>query len=101
MFTDRMDDLEDQIKLSDIPESVMHELHRLRAEIRVLRRDSSSHRDMVRKLLRYEGELLGESTRLHLRDVEDHTFRLVELLESSRDGCSELRDLYMSAVRMR
>ena len=101
LYTDRMDAIEDEIKQSEIPSSVIHELHTLRTDIQVLRRDSSSHRDMVRKVMRYEGELLQESTRLHLRDVEDHAFRLVELLESSREGCSELRDLYMSAVSLR
>ncbi|QEG42145.1 CorA family divalent cation transporter [Roseimaritima ulvae] len=41
------------------------------------------------------------ATRFHLRDVADHTLRLVEMMESHRDNCSDLQDLYLSTVSMR
>ena len=80
---------------------MIQELHRLRTDIRSLRRIAWSHRDVIRSLVSYEGDLISKETRFHLRDVADHTLQLVELLESSRDSCSDLQDLYMSAISLR
>ena len=57
--------------------------------------------ELVHKWLNYDGPLLGDSARVHLNDVWDHTIRVVELLENCRESCSDLRDLHMNATSMR
>jgi magnesium transporter len=49
-------------------------------------------------MLRSESELISESTRLYLRDVSDHTIRVIELIESYREILTGLLDIYVSSV---
>ncbi|MFK8111946.1 MAG: magnesium/cobalt transporter CorA [Rubripirellula sp.] len=100
-YTERLDDLEEQLSQSEVSDSVIRDIYDLRSDVRQLRRMSWATRDLIRSLESYEGDLIGDETRLHLRDVYDHTLHLVESLESARETCSDLRDLYMSAVSMR
>ena len=44
---------------------------------------------------------IGNQTRLFLRDCHDHAIQLIDLLESYRDICSDIRDFYLSSVSTR
>ena len=55
----------------------------------------------MRKLLDEHGHLMSTETRVYLRDLYDHTIQIVELLETFRESCSDLRDFYMSVVSNR
>jgi len=102
VYADNLDRIEDSLTDTGAGASnPIAQLHHLRTDIRLLRRDAWSHREVLRTLISYEGDLLTDETRLHLRDVLDHTLHLVELTESSRDSCGDLHDLYMSSVSMR
>ncbi|MDA8744446.1 magnesium/cobalt transporter CorA [Rubripirellula amarantea] len=100
-FGDALDQLEDEIADQNRGSEVVHQIFEIRSDIRRLRRVAWSHREMIQSWLTYNGPLTGEATRLHLRDVADHTIRVVELLEMCRESCSDLRDLQMSAASMR
>lgn len=58
-------------------------------------------RDALALVLREEGGRITEDTRLYLRDTADHTVQLVELVESHRELCNSLVDLYMTSVSYR
>ncbi len=58
-------------------------------------------REALTLVLREEGGRITEDTRLYLRDTTDHTVQLVELVESHRELCNGLVDLYMTAVSHR
>jgi magnesium transporter len=47
-------------------------------------------------LRRDETPLLDDDTRLHLRDVSDHTAQLTELLDSYRETAAGLIDMHLS-----
>lgn len=100
-YSDALDDIEELLTEANGDYPVMKHLHVLRSDIRNLRRNAWSHRDVLRSLMAYEGELLSAETRLHLRDVADHTLQLVDLLETNRESCGDLQELYMSYVSMR
>ena len=100
-YAERIDEIEDRLMLLEEPIDLIGRLHRIRTEIRELRRTAWSHRDLLRSLMNYGGTWIQDDTRLHLRDVSDHTLQLVELLESNRDSCSDLQDLYLSTAGMR
>ncbi|NNE00980.1 MAG: magnesium/cobalt transporter CorA [Pirellulaceae bacterium] len=100
-YGERLDAIEDRVTSANAGYSVVQSLHQIRSDLRTLRRSTWAHRDVVRNLMSTEDDLLTEMTLLHLRDVSDHTVQLVELFESSRDSCSDLQDLYMSAVSLR
>ncbi len=99
-FGDQLDDLEDRIT-DHPPREIVHELHDVRMALRIARRIVWQQRDMVNVLLRDPHPLIGDETRTFLRDCHDHTIQLVELLELDHETCTDLRDVYLSAVSNR
>src|SRR5690606_2457848 len=45
--------------------------------------------------------LISDETRIYLRDCYDHTVRIIELIETYRELCADLVDLYLSSVNNR
>ncbi len=100
-YTDELDAIDDKVKSDRDTKATLHRLHELRSDIQGLRRDALSLRDMVRRLSRYEGHLIQRETLIHLRDVDDHSHRLVEFLDSCRDSCTQLYDLQIAMASLR
>lgn len=76
-------------------------LHNLRADLMQLRRAIRPMRDSLLLLNDDPHSLVTVETRFHLRDCYDHTIQLIELLDTYREMCGDLRDYYMSAVNNR
>lgn len=104
-YTGELDQIEDELGDEDNGDSLKRnpivDLYRLRSEVRVLRRDAWSHRELVRSLIANESNVITDETRLHLRDVLDHTHHLVDLAEACRDSCNDLHDLCFTFMSMR
>jgi magnesium transporter len=99
-LAERLETLDDQITTSD-PRKVLGSIHNLRRELLYLRRTLWPHRDALQSLTRNHSSLLTESTRVHLRDCWDHVVALVDLTETHRELCGDLRDFCMSAISNR
>lgn len=95
------DELADELKGDAAKRDPIIELYGLRTEIRMLRRDAWAHRELVRTLIADESNIISDETRLHLRDVLDHTHHLVELAEACRDSCNDLHDLCFTFMSVR
>jgi len=77
------------------------ELHEVKRELLMLRRAVWPLRDAL-SLLRGEAmPFISDQTRVYLRDCYDHTVQLIDLLESYRDICGDVRDFYLSAISNR
>ena len=99
-YGERLDTIEDH--LTQAPSSqIMHEVHDIRSVLRALRRVIWPCRDVVNSLLHDPTPLVGEETRMFLRDCLDHTVQLVDLLEIYRETCTDMRDVYLSTVNYR
>ena len=55
-------------------------------------------RELTSSLLRYETNLIDDTTRLYLRDVNDHTVQLIDGVEMLRDTLSGMMDLYLTTL---
>jgi magnesium transporter len=67
-------------------------------ELLTLRRIIGPQREVLATLTRGEVPFIRESTRIYLRDVQDHLIRAVEMIELYRDLITGARDIYMSRV---
>ncbi len=56
---------------------------------------------MINAFERQDIALVGEQTRLYLRDCYDHTVQLMDIVETYRDMAGALTDLYLSSVSNR
>lgn len=96
----RIVELEDQVL--DRPERATYEqIHLLRRELLLLRRQLWPTREVINKLMR-EGEALFETETLpYLRDVYDHVVQIMDLVESYREMTASLVDVFISGVNHR
>jgi magnesium transporter len=76
-------------------------IHHLKREMLVLRRALWPHREAVNTLLRDDSALIGDETRIHLRDCYDHVVQLLDMVETYRELASGLLDVYLSQVSNR
>ncbi len=99
-YSERIDALDAEIAV--IPSSqIMGQLHDLRGDLMVLRRSLHPLRDALVKLMPDHHLLIGPETQFYVRDCYDHTVQLLDLLDTYREMCSDLRDYYLSSVSNR
>jgi magnesium transporter len=97
---DRLDVLEDKMFARPDPQTAGH-IHLIRRDLLGARRAVWPLRECLSGLTREPDELVGEETRLYLRDCYDHAVQIIDLLESYRDLSGGLMDTYLSLVSQR
>lgn len=97
---DRLEGLEDRILLKADSETIA-EIHAVKRDLVHLRRCLWPQRDFLNALVRDPLPHIGEGTRPYFRDCLDHSLRLIEIVESYREICADLMDLYLSSISNR
>jgi len=87
--------------MSDPLQSTMHEIHKTKREMIFLRKSVWPLREVVGTMERGESALIHKSTHLYLRDLYDHTIRVIETIETYRDILSGILDIYLSSISNR
>ena len=80
---------------------VISEIHDLRQELLFLRRCVWPLRETMNVLLRDQIAFFTHETRLHLRDTYDHTVQLMDVVDTYRELCADLRDFYYAVMSQR
>lgn len=99
-FGEEIESLEDATMLRP-DRTIISRTHNVKAKLLVLRRAIWPLRDALHVLVRDPTPLVSENTRVYLRDCSDHTFQLIDLLETYRELASDLLDLYHSSLANR
>jgi magnesium transporter len=76
----------------------MHRVHALKRELLVVRRSIWPLREITSAFLRSESPLVDSATKVYLRDVNDHSYHLIDTVEILREMSSGIRDLYLARV---
>ncbi len=97
---ERIEWLDDRVSANHWPH-FMHEIHEVRGNLMTLRRSIRPLRDALVLLMPDPHSLISENTQFYLRDCYDHTIQLIELLDTYRELCSDLREFYMSTINNR
>ncbi len=99
-YGDRLDELEDEV-FARPDERAISRIHALKRDLRTLRRAIWPLRDEINTLARSHSALIDAETAIYLRDCYDHTVQIVDLVETYRELCADLTDLYLSAMSNR
>ena len=99
-FGERLESLEDRILLNP-DRAVVAEIHDLKRELLYVRRAVWPQREALNTLVRDEIPHINAEARLYLRDCYDHCVRIIDLVETYREVCSDLMDLYLSSISNR
>lgn len=96
---EQLENLEDTLVQEQ--DQVLPRLHQLRRDLLRLRRMLWPLREAVGALLRDDTPLVAPAVRVFLRDVQDHTLYLLDIVESYRETAASLLELYLSTVAQR
>jgi magnesium transporter len=97
---DHLEELEDDVLANPGPPLAMR-VHEIKRDLLVLRRAMWPQREALSTLERAETELIKPGTRFYLRDCQDHTFQILDLIEVYRELSSGLIEMYMTGVSYR
>lgn len=96
-FGEKLEDLETEL-LNNPDKSTLNKLHGLRRETLLLRRTIYPLREMVGKFEKLEEPIINSDIRVFIRDLYDHTVKVIENIEVLRDMTTGLLDLYMNSA---
>jgi magnesium transporter len=99
-FEEMIEFLEDRV-VSDPSRENLSVIHDTKIEAIKLRKSISPLRELIGFLERGESPLIHKETIIYLRDVYDHTIRLIETVETIRDMLSGMLDIYLTNVSNR
>jgi magnesium transporter len=91
-------ELEDQLLLAEPTSEILNTIQKLKREVISIRRHISPLREMIAGMLRSESPLINDKTHIYLRDVYDHSIRVIESIESYREILTGLLDIYISNI---
>ncbi len=99
-YSEELDRVEDALDHGPTVEQ-LRRIHRLRADLLTLRRSAWPLRDALQHLQRDTYPLITPETRVYLRDCFDHTVQIIDVLETYREICGDLREFYFSTLGQR
>ncbi len=94
---DKIETIEEDL-IANPSKETMHELHSMKREMIFLRKSVWPIRELISNLERSETELITPSTDIYLRDLHDHSVRVIDTVETYRDLLSGMMDIYLSSV---
>jgi magnesium transporter len=78
-----------------------YDIRNVRSDLLLLRKTIWPQREALGALLRNDCPHIQESTRTWLRDCYDHTIQLMDVTETYRELCADLRDFHLADVSYR
>ena len=99
-FGERLEELEGQVMARPDAGTVAN-INQIKRDLLALRRAIWPQREMINALLREEMPMIGEQTRLYLRDCYDHVTQIIDMVETCREIASGLLDAYQSNISNR
>ncbi|MDF2437544.1 MAG: magnesium transport protein CorA [Bacteroidota bacterium] len=97
---DRIELLEEEL-ITEPAKETLQQLHAMKREMIFVRKAVWPMREMINNMERSETELIRPTTDVYLRDVHDHTIRVIDTVETYRDLLSGMMDIYLSSVSNR
>ncbi|MFT5658159.1 MAG: magnesium transporter [Gammaproteobacteria bacterium] len=97
-YGNKIEAIEEQLLSESISKTTLTDIHRIRHDLILLRRNLWPQREVIRGLLRNDGGFIKESTLLYLRDCYDHTIQILELMENYREMATSMLDIYVSST---
>jgi len=95
-YGQKLDDIEDDA-ITDPSAHIIFNIHNYKHDLLIIRRAMWSQREALRKLVEVT-KFDDKDLRFFMRDCEDHTMQIIDILESYRERTGSLVDIYLSSV---
>jgi len=97
---DRIEEIDDQILTGPKPDNI-NEIHRLKRDVLNLRKAVWPLREEIGTLEKRDLAMIRPETRVYWRDLNDHTFQIIDMVETFRDMLNGMHDTYLSSMSIR
>jgi magnesium transporter len=97
---DRLNNIDEKLEFGFDPGQRM-DIRNVRADLLLLRRTVWPQREAIAALMRDDCTLILDTTRTYLRDCYDHTIQLMDVIETYRELCADLRDFHLAEISLR
>jgi magnesium transporter len=97
VFGDQIENIEEEL-VNYPSRNTLTEIYRLKREILYMRKSVWPIRESLSKISWVKTELISKNTHLYLRDVYDHTYNVLDTIETYRDMLSGMIDIYLSSI---
>lgn len=95
-----IENLEDEL-LENPDNTVKQRIHHLKKELIVARKSIFPLREAISQFSRSENKFIEEKTSIFIRDLYDHSIRVMDMVETYRDILNGLQDLQISEISFR
>lgn len=99
-YSDALEDVEDFLETEYDPHE-LRRIHDIRKDLLTLRRLAWPLREVFQVLQRDTYTSILPETRVFLRDCYDHTVQILDVLDTHREICADLREYYFSTLSQR
>lgn len=97
---ERISVLEEMV-MTEPNQHFLKEIQTIKRDMIFLRKSIWPLREVIRSMERGDSSLIHDSVHIYLRDVYDHTIRIIETIDAFRDILAGLLDIYLSSVSNR
>lgn len=99
-FGEKLEALEDDI-LDNPNKRTVSALHLVKRELLSMRRTLFPMREAISSMMRMAPDYFTPDTLLHMRDSHDHVIQITDFIDTYRELCSDLMDVYLSSISNR
>ncbi len=102
-----LDDIEDRIEWMEEQlsnqrhDNIKEEVHKTKRTLIKLRKTISPLREALNKFAKSESPFVEETSLNYIRDVNNHTFQVMDTVDTFRDVLNGIQDLYLSEISMK
>ena len=100
LFGDRLDQIDDPLAAGQTRD-LIPEIQRISSDLLTIRRALLPHRETIRTLMGARFTRYTENTSVFLRDADDHTSQLLDVIDTYRQICSDMRDFHFALTSER
>lgn len=99
-WSEQLDLIED--RLFEKPDkTIMYDTQLIKRNLITVRRVAWPERDKMNDILRTDSPLIGEATKVYLRDAYDHCIQIIDMVESLKEISASNIDMYLSIISNR
>ena len=100
-MSDRIENLEEQLFITQPSHDITFEIQELKRTILRIRRAVFPLREVVSRLEKIENDLIDVKTKNYIRDLYDHIIQVSENIDIYREMTWSIMDMYMSTISNR
>ena len=96
-FSESIEDIE-EVLMNDFDQDIVEKIYRMKREMVLLRKSVWPLREVVIGLERFESTLINKSTMIYIRDLYDHTFQVIDTVETLSEMLSGILEIYLFSL---